>query len=102
MDKDDLKEKNVTGQKPDDARNKAIQGPQNPDTRPHAASQKREDEKKKLEGEEKEEDPKQMLGKMQDVLKEYNNEESSIPLDHEYWNIANKHRATLNKPEPKK
>ena len=34
-----------------------------------------------------------LLHKAGDILKEYDNKESNIPLNHEYWDLMNRYRS---------
>lgn len=40
----------------------------------------------------KEKEKGELLAKIGDILKEYDNKESDIPLNHEYWGLLNRHR----------
>jgi hypothetical protein len=41
---------------------------------------------------EREKERGELLTKIGNILKEYDNKESDIPLNHEYWGLLNRHR----------
>lgn len=51
------------------------------------------DKEKEKVDKEKEKEKGEVLAKIGDILKEYDNKESNIPLNHEYWGLVNRFRA---------